>query len=101
MEPFTGRVTQRFTLTNTGDIRIAGPVSLVFDNLTPEFSLAFYEGGGTTTCIAPTGASYHNSLSLGVGESQAADIKFVASAHGRIPPVVSYSVHLLTGGDVR
>ena len=101
VDPVSGAVTQRFTLTNTGKTPIAGPVSLVFDSLTPEFSLALMPGTGTTSYTTPTGAFYHNFPSLGAKQSQKTEVTFTASADARTGQTVTYSLRVLAGGGAR
>lgn len=51
----TGNLFTAITVTNTSSSPIAGPISLVFDNLTGG---TLVSPAGTTACLAPTGSSY-------------------------------------------
>ena len=97
----TGQVTQRFTLTNTGNVPLAGPVSLVFDDLTADFSLPLTSGTGTTSYTAPTGTFYRNLPDLGPHQTQSVDVTFAPSAKASGNPPLAYRVRVLGGGDVR
>ncbi len=95
--PELSRFVQAFTLENKGAASIVGPISLVFDHLTP--SCAIDNASGATTLVEPTGSAYVNAdvPALAPGASVSVIVRFADGY--RLP--VGYSTRVLAGSNAR
>ncbi|MBV9672016.1 MAG: hypothetical protein JO076_04230, partial [Verrucomicrobia bacterium] len=98
-DPTSGRFVQVITLTNsTSAASIAGPISLVFDYLTPSCSIDNLSGA--TTLVEPTGSAYINADVPGALAPGASVSVAVVFADGyRLP--IAYSTRVLAGSNAR
>ena len=94
----TNSYIQTVTLTNNGS-SLAGPVSLVLDNLTSTSQLI--SGSGTTSCGSATGSFYQNATlnlnSLGAGQST----QVYLSASNSSAQTITFNTRVLAGSGVR
>jgi hypothetical protein len=89
----TKRYAQTVTLTNSGSSKIAGPISLVLDDLSSDASL--YNSAGTTECTAPLGSPYVTLAGpLNPGASATVVLQFTDPTKSAI----TYSTRVLAGG---
>jgi hypothetical protein len=89
----TKRYAQTITLTNNGTSSIAGPISLVLDNLASNASL--FNSAGTTACAAPLGSPYVTIPGpLAPGASATAVLQFTDPTKAGI----TYTTRVLAGG---
>lgn len=93
----TGRFVQAVTLTNTGTNAIAGPVSLVLDNLGAGVTLA--NGTGTTATVVPTGSPYINVGTGGLGAGKTATVRLEFAS--LVNTGVGYNTRVLAGPGTR
>lgn len=93
----SGRFVQGITITNSGTSSIAGPVSLVLDNLSSNASL--YSPTGTTGCAAPQGSPYItiSTGDLAPGASASATLQFTDPTKAAI----TYNTRVLSGAGNR
>lgn len=97
----TGRFQQTVTLRNNGTGALAGPVAIVFDNLSANASL--FNPGGSTACAAPLGRPF---LIVPVGadelftpgETATAALEFTNSQPAA---AITYTPRILAGGTQR
>jgi len=98
------RVTRRFaqtiTVTNTSPQTIGGPVSLVFDALSPNAML--FAPAGSTSAAAPLGSPFVNlnvgpDGALSPGESVSRDVEFTNASNASI----TYTTRALAGAGTR
>lgn len=84
---------QSITVTNTGADTIAGPISVVLDDVPSAASL--FGIAGATLCAAPQGSPYINSpaSSLAPGDSTSVTLEFIDTANAGI----TYSTRVLAG----
>jgi hypothetical protein len=76
VNPMTRRYVQTVTLKNNSPTAIAGPVSLVLDQLTAGASL--YAAAGSTAYTQPSGSPYVNvNINLSPGQSVSVQLQFV------------------------
>ena len=96
----TRRFQQSVTLKNVSGTSIAGPVSLVIDNLSANATV--FAPSGTTTCTAPAGRPYIN-INIGSdavmapGESAVVVLEFVNPTNAGI----TYATRVLAGPGCR
>ena len=96
INPITRRYVQTVTLKNTSSTTIAGPVSLVFDQLTA--NVALYNPSGTTSLILPAGSPYLNvDAILSPGQSVSVQLQFTNP--GNVS--VTYQARVLAGPGSR
>ncbi len=89
----TKRYAQTLTLTNNGASAIAGPISLVLDDLSTDATL--FNSAGTTACAAPLGSPYLQVAGpLAPGASANVVLQFADPSKGGI----TYSTRVLAGG---
>jgi hypothetical protein len=89
----TKRYAQTVTLTNNGGSAIAGPISLVLDDLSSNASL--FNAAGTTQCAAPLGSPYVTLAGpLEPGGIAAVVLQFTDTTKAGI----SYTTRVLAGG---
>jgi hypothetical protein len=89
----TKRYAQTVTLTNEGSSTIAGPISLVLDDLSS--NAALYNSAGTTKCAAPLGSPYITLPGpLAPGGSANVVLQFTDPAKTGI----TYTTRVLAGG---
>lgn len=92
----TRRSVQTVTLKNTSSTTIAGPVSLVLDQLTANVTL--YNPSGSTTLILPAGSPYINvDTSLSPGQSVSVQLQFTNPGN----VAVTYQARVLAGPGSR
>ena len=93
-----GTVAERVSLTNTGSNAIAGPISLAFDELSPDSYVADPEG--STTAVAPTGSFFvdftPSAGELVKGQTETRLVVFRSSSEE-----VRYEPRVLAGPGVR
>ena len=88
----------KVSLTNTGTDTITGPISLVFDDLTPESFVL--DPDGSTTAVAPTGSFYVDFTppdgDLVKGHTEIRVIRFRSSTES-----IQYHPRVLAGAGIR
>jgi hypothetical protein len=93
-----GTLAERVSLTDTGSNTIAGPISLAFDELSPDSYVA--DPDGSTTAVAPTGSFYVDFTpangELEKGQTETRLVVFRSSAGA-----VRYEPRVLAGPGVR
>ena len=97
----TGRWLQTVTLRNGGTSALAGPIALVFDNLSANATL--FNPSGTTACAAPLGRAYvlvpaGTDQILSPGETATANLEFV---NAQASTAITYTPRILAGGTQR
>jgi hypothetical protein len=96
LNPITRRYVQTVTLTNNSASMIAGPVSLVLDNLTAGVTL--WNASGTANFMLPAGSSYFTTATnLAPGQSVALQLQF--SNPGKV--TFSFDPRVLAGPGAR
>jgi hypothetical protein len=96
LNPITRRWVQTVTVTNNSSTTIAGPLSLVLDNLTAGVALA--NRSGTTSLMLPAGRSYLDAAAtLAPGQSVALQLQFTNPGN----TVFSYDARVLAGAGSR
>jgi hypothetical protein len=92
----TGRFVQTVTLTNSSSSVIAGPISLVLDNLSSNATL--FAPNGTTTCAAPLTSPFTNVAGpLNPGASAVMNLQFDDPSKAGI----TYTARVLAGTGTR
>ena len=96
INPMTRRYVQTVTLKNNSSTMIAGPVSLVLDQLTANVTL--YNPSGTTTLLPPAGSPYFNvDTILSPGQSVSVQLQFTNPGN----VAVTYQARVLAGPGSR
>ena len=96
VNPMTRRYVQTVTLKNNSSTTIAGPVSLVFDQLTAGVTL--YNATGTSSLMLPAGSPYISaSTNLSPGQSVAVQVQF--TNQGNL--AIAYEARVLAGSGSR
>jgi hypothetical protein len=96
LNPMTRRYVQTVTLRNNSAATIAGPISLVLDNLTANVTV--FNVSGTTALILPAGSPYINAATnLAAGQSVAIQLQFTNPGH----IVFRYDARVLAGPGSR
>ena len=96
INPMTKRYVQTVTLKNMSSTTIAGPVSLVLDQLTANVTL--YNPSGNTTLILPAGSPYINAdVNLSPGQSVSVQLQFTNPGNA----AVTYQARVLAGQGSR
>jgi hypothetical protein len=96
LNPMTRRYVQTVTLKNNSSAPIAGPVSLVLDQLTA--NVALYNPSGTTSLILPAGSPYLNvDAILSPGQSVSVQLQFTNPGN----VAVTYQARVLAGPGSR
>jgi hypothetical protein len=93
----TGRFDLIGSVTNTSASPIAGPISLVVDNLSSNASL--FSVSGSTLCAAPQGSPYMNIGNIGAGQTfdPGASISGAISFIDPSMAGISYSLRVIAG----
>ena len=89
----TNSLAQTLTITNRSAATVTGPISLVFDNLSPNTSLS--NASGATTSNTPLGSPYVTApvTSLAPGASTSVTLQFTTPTSGG----VNYTTRIVTG----
>lgn len=96
LNPITRRWGQTATLRNNSAATIAGPISLVLDNLTASVALA--NASGTTNLLLPSGSRYINAATnLAPGQSVSLQLQFTNPGN----VAFSYEPRVLAGAGSR
>ena len=97
INPMTRRYVQTVTLKNNSTSSIAGPISLVLDQLTPNVSL--YNATGTTTALLPLGSPYVNVTTVNLAAGQSISIQLQFTNPGNV--TFTYVPRMLAGPGLR
>jgi hypothetical protein len=88
----------KISVTNSGTETITGPISLVFDDLTPESFVL--DPDGSTTAVAPTGSFYVDFTpsdgDLAKGQTETRIVRFRSSTES-----IQYHPRVLAGAGIR
>lgn len=96
LNPTTRRYVQTVTLRNNSSASIAGPISLVLDNLSADVTL--FNASGNTDLMLPAGSPYVNaSTNLAAGQSVAIQLQFTNPGN----VAFSYDARVLAGPGSR
>ena len=92
---FTGRFVQAVTLTNTTASAIAGPISLVLDNLSSNATL--FNASGQTACAAPLGSPFVVPVASGSDLAAGASVTVYLQFTDPTKAGITYTTRALAG----